>query len=204
MSTTPEAPVTAARDPWFRRYRAGTIAVIGVLFAAILVLRLMMDSVSDASTMLFVLPVALAAVAFGLRAGLIAGVLGVALVVVWVEATGTSLSVIGWASRVVPLLLLGYLLGDAVDRLRLAEQDKLRAEAAALLSRQAIEINDSIVQGMAAARWALESGRLDVGLKILETTMSQAHEVVSDLIRQAGLGIPAPGPSEARTPPGRG
>lgn len=184
------------REPWFRGHRTGTVVVIGVLFAAILLVRLLMRPVADASSMLYVLPVALAALAFGWRAGVLAGVIGIALIGVWAVVTSSSLSPVGWTSRAVPLLLLGYLLGDASDRLRRAEDERLRAEAAAMLYRQAIEINDSIVQGMAAARWALESGRAEAGMKILDTTMGQAQELVSELIRQAGLGVPAPTPVE--------
>ncbi|MET7280734.1 hypothetical protein ABZS29_21020 [Kribbella sp. NPDC005582] len=197
MSTTTHTGQAAVvREPWFRGHRTGTVVVIGVLFAAILLVRLLMRPVADASSMLYVLPVALAALAFGWRAGVLAGVTGIALIGVWAVVTSASLSPVGWISRAAPLLLLGYLLGDASDRLRRAEDDRLRAEAAALLYRQAIEINDSIVQGMAAARWALESGRAEAGMKILDTTMGQAQELVSELIRQAGLGVPAPTPVE--------
>jgi hypothetical protein len=146
-----------------------------------------------------VLPVALAALAFGLWAGLAAGLTGVGVIVVWAASAGTVYGPIGWTARVVPLMLLGGLLGDASDRLLRAEAERRRVEAAALLYREAIEINDSLVQGMAAARWALESGRVEEGLKTLDVTIVQAQDLVSGLIRQAGLGDLAGLPDQVGT-----
>jgi hypothetical protein len=78
--------------------------------------------------------------------------------------------------------------GDASDRLRRAEEQRQRFEAAALLHREAIEINDSLVQGMAAAKWSLESGQTDLGIQTLETTLNRAQDLVSGLIRRADMG----------------
>lgn len=57
-----------------------------------------------------------------------------------------------------------------------------------LLHRQAIEINDSLLQRMTAAKWALESGRTEAGLEILTTAVSEAHRLVSELLRRAEMG----------------
>ena len=176
------------RGPWFRQRPIVALAVAGVLYASVLALRLLAGGSADAYTLLFVFPVALVAVTFGLRAGLAAGVVAVSLIVVWVVVDDVSLNLVGWGARILPLLLLGALLGDASDRLRRAEEEKRRLESAALLYREAIEINDSLVQGIAAARWALEAGRVDAGLRTLEQTIVQAEELVSGLIRQAGMG----------------
>lgn len=177
-----------ARDPWFRQHPTAALVVAGLLFASVWAVRLADGDAVDASMLLFTLPVALIAVAFGRRAGVAAGALAVLMVVTWVLATGTDLGPVGWIARCLPELLLGFLLGDASDRLRRAEGERRKLESGALLYREAIEINDSLVQGMAAARWALEAGRPDDGLKTLETTIGQAQDLVSDLIRQAGMG----------------
>jgi K+-sensing histidine kinase KdpD len=176
------------RDPWFRRRPRAALTIAALLFAAVLVLRMFVGDAADAYSMLYVLPVALVATAFGLRAGIAAGMVGVALVAVWVLADDVSLSPTGWLSRAVPILLLGIVLGDATDRLRRAEEQRQRLEASALLHREAIEINDSLVQGMAAAKWSLESGQTDLGIQTLETTISQAQDLVSGLIRRADMG----------------
>jgi hypothetical protein len=89
---------------------------------------------------------------------------------------------------VLPLLLLGVLLGHATDRERRAHEEHRRLEAAALLHREAIEVNDSLVQGMAAAKWSFESGQVDTGTRILDRTIADAHDLVSGLIRRADMG----------------
>jgi glucose-6-phosphate-specific signal transduction histidine kinase len=187
MSVIAGGSAGSPRGPWFRQHPSIALAVAGLLFVWVLLLRVFAGDPVDASTLLFTLPVALVAVAFGLRAGVIAGALAVVLIVVWVVTTDTALSPVGWISRLVPEILLGLLLGHASDRLRRADDEQRRLESAALLYREAIEINDSLVQGMAAARWALEAGRTEAGLKTLEDTIGQAQELVSDLIKQAGM-----------------
>ncbi len=176
------------RDPWFRRHAPVVLVIAALLFGAVLLLRLLAGDVSDAYSMLYVLPVALVATAFGRRAGAGAGVVAVALIGVWAVADRVTLTPTAWLSRATPLLLLGVVLGDATDRLHRAEGQRQRLEAAALLHREAIEINDSLVQGMAAAKWSLESGQTDLGIRTLETTMSRAQDLVSELIRRADMG----------------
>jgi signal transduction histidine kinase len=165
--------------------------VVVALFAGVLATRLLAgDGAGDAAGLLYVLPVALAAVAFGRRAGLAAGLVGVALVVLWAVLRNADISLLGWVSRVVPLLLLGVLLGDATERLGAADLRRRELEAAAQRHRDAAEISDSLIQGMTAARWALEAERHDVALRTLEETISRGQQLVSDLLRGADL---APG-----------
>lgn len=183
------APIT--RDPWFRRHPNLALTVAGVLYVAVLSLRLLVGDPVDAYSMLYALPVALVAMTSGLRAGMVAGLVAVGLTVVWALVNDVDLTVTGWASRVLPLLLLGALLGQATDRARRAEIEHRRLEAAALLHRQAIEINDSLVQGMAAAMWSFDAGQVEAGKKVLEQTLAQAHELVSGLIRRADMGARA-------------
>lgn len=174
-------------DPWFRRHPELALTVAGILYTAVLALRLLAGNPVDAYSMLYALPVALVAMTSGLRAGTLAGMVAVGLTVVWALVKDISLTPSGWASRVVPLLLLGVLVGHATDRARRAEREHRRLEAAALLHREAIEVNDSLVQGTAAAMWLLEAGHVEAGTKTLEQTLSQAHDLVSGLIRRAGM-----------------
>jgi hypothetical protein len=39
-----------------------------------------------------------------------------------------------------------------------------------------------------AAKWSLEAGSIDAGLTTLDDTLNRARELVSGLIRQAGMG----------------
>jgi hypothetical protein len=198
--TRPSPVATRPGEPWFSARPRLTLLVIGVLFASVLALRLLAGGPVDAYSMLYVLPVALAATAFGVRGGVTAGLVAVALVVVWTLVRDVTLGPTGWGTRAVPLLLLGVLLGRAMDRARRAEVDLRRHEVAAVLHKEAIEINDSLVQRMTAVKWSLEAGRTEAGLEILTTAVSEAHQLVSDLLRRAEMGDrsePLPGSAQA-------
>jgi hypothetical protein len=175
------------RGPWFRQRPAIAFVVAGVLYAAVLALTVFAGEPADDYVLLYVFPVALISIAFGLRAGVMAGLTALVMIVLWVALRDISLTATGWTSRALPLLLLGGLVGRASDRLREAEMERRQLEAAALLQRDAVEINDSLVQGMAAARWSLQAGQMDTGLRILDETLEQGQEMVSDLIRRAGM-----------------
>lgn len=176
------------RGPWFRERPRLALSVAAVLFAAVLCLRLLAGGPADAYSLLYVFPVALVATATGARTGVAAGLLAVALTVFWAVVRDVSLSPAAWASRAFPMLLLGFLVGDASERLRRTEAERRRLESAAQVHREAVEINDTLVQGMVAAKWSLEAGQLDAGLRILSETISRGHELVSSLIRQADMG----------------
>jgi len=163
------------------------VALAGLLFAGVFVVRLLAGDAADAYSMLYAFPVALIATTFGIRAGAGASLLAVALIVAWTLVDHITLTPLGWASRVLPLLLLGILLGESTDRMRTVERGRRRLAAAALLHREAIEINDSLLQGMAAAKWSIETGSVDAGLRTLDDTMTRAHRLVSDLIRRAEM-----------------
>jgi hypothetical protein len=203
----PPTPRTPG-DPWFRGRPHVTIAVTTALFVAVFTVRLLVDSPAEAYSMFYALPVALAATAFGLRGGVVSGLLAIVLIVVWALVRGVSLSPGGWATRVVPILLLAVLLGEATDRARRAERERHRLEQAALLHREAIEINDVLIQRMTAAKWSLEAGHTEDGLKALTLAMTEAEQLVSGLIRRAGMGdrsehLPDAAGGNPSTPNGR-
>lgn len=173
--------------PWFRRWPAASVTVAAALYAGFFALRLTTGGPSDTTSMFYALPIALLAVTFGLVVGLAAGLVGVGLVVIWAVVDHVGLTPVGWATRVVPLLLLGALLGQAADRLHRSEAERARLNKAAHWHRQAAEINDSIVQGLAVAKWSLEGGDLDTALRVVSDTLDEAHTMVSQLLRDAGL-----------------
>jgi signal transduction histidine kinase len=168
------------------------------MFGAVLALRLLDgDAAENAISLLYTLPVALAAVTFGRRGGITSGLVAVALVAVWVVVSDVDLSWLGWLTRLVPLLLLGTLLGDASERLTREQRRRSELEAAAQRHRDAAEISDSLLQGMSAAKWAIEAERHDLAAQTLEETINKGQRLVSDLLRGADL---APGRSAARPP----
>lgn len=181
--------LTRSPAPWFRERPGRTVAVAAALFGAVFALRMLGNAPEDAVTMLYALPIALLALAFGRTMGLGAGVFAVGLVAAWAVWRDVDLSALGWASRITPLLLLGALLGDASDRLAAADLRQRALEAAAQRHRDATEVNDTLIQGMAAAKWSLEAGSHDAGLRTLEETIALGHDLVSKLMREADMGL---------------
>lgn len=183
---------TPGRLPWFRSRPRRTLLVAAALFLGIFALRLSVSGLDSAITLLFVLPISLLALARGLRAGLAAGVLATVLLVAWVWLDGVELSPLGWATRVLPLLLTGILLGDAADRLDTSEERRRELELAAQRHAQAAEINDTLVQGMSSAKWSLETGDVEGGIRTLRETIGMGQQLVSELLRETapltGLG----------------
>lgn len=172
--------------PWFRTRPGLALASAVALFVAVTVLRIGTgDDAIPGITMLYVLPVSLVALSWGRRAGIGSGLVAVGLGALWDMTGGVDVSPMGWVSRAVPLLLVGFLLGDASDRLRRAEVEHLGFEAQELLRRQAADVNDTLVQGMVAAKWALECGNVDAGVRMLTTTLRTGQELVSDLMRRS-------------------
>ena len=157
------------------------------LYVAVLGLRYVAPG-QDPITLLLCLPIALLAVTFGLRAGLLAGAAGVLLLVVCSATEQVHLSSWALVSRAVPMLLLGGLLGDAFDQLRRSEDERRRLEAIAQRHRDAVEFNDGVLQEFAAAKWALEAGHPDRGLEILTRSLSAAEDIVSEMLRDVDTG----------------
>ena len=193
-STSPHAYV-----PWFSRRPGLALAGVVAMFAGITAARFALgDDATVGITLLYMVPISLAALVWGRVPGLVASGVALVLLVMWVLVSGVDLTPLGWAARVVPILLVGLLLGDASERLQRAEQARLEQVERELLHRQAVEINDSLLQGMAAAKWALEAGRADVGLERLSDAIVSGQQLVSGLIRDSEMGpLHAPGPFRA-------
>jgi HD-GYP domain-containing protein (c-di-GMP phosphodiesterase class II) len=116
-----------ADTPGAERPRPGiatTIALALALFLGIFALRASDPNVSDGEGILFVLPICMLALRFGLRGGLAGALAGLALMAVWdANHDHLSLSLLGYLNRGVAFVALGVLLGMFVDR-----RSKLEAE----------------------------------------------------------------------------
>jgi PAS domain S-box-containing protein len=71
---------------------------------------------------------------------------------------------------------------DATDR-KLAEEARLVLHDAEISRRQALQLNDDIVQGLAIAKMAFEMGHTDRMAEALRLTLDRAQAIVSDLIQ---------------------
>jgi len=106
--------------------RRNTAIAAAILFAAIFVVRATVGTLGDGITFLYVMPVVLVGVGLGLRAGLIAGVVAFVLASVWLVASDTPLSVLGFVNRAVVFLFVGGLSGRFADDLRAVEAESSR------------------------------------------------------------------------------
>ena len=66
--------------------------------------------------------------------------------------------------------------------------------------QQALELNDEVVQGLAAAKMAMETGRHDQGLEVVAATLERAKGIVSRLLEQNGDETLEPGAFVRETP----
>lgn len=195
---------TAGETAGVRLRRLPPGAVVGVaaaMFAAVLGVRWLTDGPADAVALLFTIPVALLAVTLGARAGALGSLVGIALLALWVRHAGGHLTVLGWVARATPMLLLGVLLGRAVDLLHRTDAERHRLATRADRHRAAVELNDTMVQALTAAKWSLESGNTLRALDIVSDTLEVGHRLVSDLIRDAELGSAWTGPTVPGRPP---
>jgi PAS domain S-box-containing protein len=105
------------------------LAVAVVLFAVVLVLKLTIRAPGFGFPLLFDVPVALVALAYGARGGLIAAAAGMVLYAVGDIPAEVHSNVAGYISRAVTFFLLGGLLGLYVDRLRQVDRAARRLAA---------------------------------------------------------------------------
>lgn len=176
--------------PWFRLRPAEAVTVAACLFVAISVLQWFVDGAGQAVVMLYLLPVALVAVTFGMRGGVAAAAcaFGVFAIFEVFHATG-DIDAEGWMVRAMALFLLGSLLGRATDEMEasrrsaLAEQEgRCRLEAAIRRYTDAIEISDSILQQLVAAKWLAEAGRSAQVVDLLDDTIVRGEHMVAGLL----------------------
>lgn len=98
------------------------LALAAALYFAVLALRMLDPVATDAEGTLYVLPISVLALRYGLRGGVIGGLVALALVVAWDLTTPREgLSAIAYLDRGVAFATLGALVGLTVDRRRRAE-----------------------------------------------------------------------------------
>jgi PAS domain S-box-containing protein len=91
-----------------------TAALVG--FALIFAVRLLDGNPANAEGALYVIPVGVLALRFGLRGGAMGALLALALTVGWGLIDGVHFTTIGYATRALTIVALATLLGTFVDR----------------------------------------------------------------------------------------
>jgi len=184
--------------PWYRLRPGGAVVVAIGLFAVVSILQWFVDGSGQAIAVLYVLPIALLAVTFGERAGLIGATTGFVLFAVFeiVHSSG-DIDATGWAVRAIAMFLLGGLLGHATDRTTASERaaldeqrERCRLEEANHRYAEAIEINDSLIQEVVAAKWKVEQGQTEQAAEILTATIATGERIVAELLPRRVEAIP--------------
>jgi PAS domain S-box-containing protein len=78
-------------------------------------------------------------------------------------------------------VLVALFLRDATTRIE-GEAMAARLGEAQLRRRQALEINDNVVQGLVAAVYALDQGEVESSMSFLDRTLSSARAMMDDLL----------------------
>ena len=181
-------PLQGAAEPWEDR-RALLVAV--VLFAAITVLRVIVESPREAITVLYVIPVALVAVQYGLVAGLVAALVAFAAFAIWDQASDAGVTAIGYLSRGGAFVGVGAVVGLLSERLRRAERRVARLA-------DAEDFSSSVVQELTVAHLALERGETAEAREAVARTLRTAVAMVGDHLPDD------PRPGDFRVTPGDG
>jgi signal transduction histidine kinase len=140
------------------RRRRAVVALALALFAATFAARLAVDDPGALLANFFTIPIAILAIEFGLRGGLIAAALALALVVTWGEVKNLDVGMLGYVSRAAVFVVVGGLVGRFAERLR-----------ADVLARQRIQRSLSLYAGeleAANARLAQSVLRLEAFAEI--------------------------------------
>ena len=99
--------------------RRGLVAgVAAVLFAATFAARLLVDDPDALLANFYVIPIAVLAIEFGVRAGLIAAALAFALVPAWSVINDVDVDALGYISRGAAFVVTGFVVGRFSERLR--------------------------------------------------------------------------------------
>ncbi len=110
-----------------------TLVLALALFAAVFALRVNDSNVGDAEGALFIVPICVLALRFGMRGALCGSLLALMLVVVWGQVRpDVHLLTVGYVVRAITLLCVAALLGTFVERRRGLEAGILRYYEASL------------------------------------------------------------------------
>jgi signal transduction histidine kinase len=142
------------------------LAVSAVLLAVVFVLRLSVTTPGFGITLLYDIPVALVAVAYGFRAGIVAATVALGVFALGESlapihtSTGVTVGVnaIGYVSRALVFYLLGGLLGLYSDRLRKNFAERQEAEAQILAKDKRLASVEALarIREEERRRWARE------------------------------------------------
>lgn len=106
--------------------RRESIAIAAILFVAIFIVRTTVGTVADAISFLYVVPVVIVAISFGMRAGAVAGAVAFLLSSASALIADQPTSALGYVNRATVFLFIGALVGRFAEDLRSLETESTR------------------------------------------------------------------------------
>jgi PAS domain S-box-containing protein len=103
--------------------RGMVLAASAVCFGALYANKSADAAVADAVVIMFVVPVAILALEFGLRGGILGSIVALLLAGAWHSADASGISGLGYAARALTFLVLGAGIGQVADVRRRLERD---------------------------------------------------------------------------------
>ena len=173
-------------------FRTAAAASAAGLYALVTAARFASDELGDGFTFLYVMPIALLAVLFGLAGGLLAAALALALSIAWIAIEDPDVAAIGVLTRAVSFVVVGGVVGAYSDRARRALADSARRREE--LERSNLELDRfaavashdlseplRTVTGLAQVLQRRYEGRLD------DTGEDLVHHIVAGTTRMQRL-----------------
>ena len=168
-------------DPRFRR-----LAIAGVLFVAIVAARVLATDPSDGWLFLLIVPIAIVAIEYAFVGGALMATLASLAVVVLKLSDAMTYSTLGIIVRIAAFYFAGAGVGYLSAERRRREGEIGELERRARTHREALELNDDVIQGLAVAKMALEMGDADKARTTLEATLKRAQEIASERLTHEG------------------
>ena len=176
LKTPPRRPSQARR--------AAIVALAALLFVIAFTSRLVVDDPNALLANFYVVPIAVLAIEFGTRAGLIAAAVAFALVPAWSVINSVHVDALGYVSRGAAFLVTGVIVGGFSDRLRkdIAERQDAQRDLA-LYADQLEGSNRDLARSVARLEAFAEIARAVGGEtdleRILSLILAHGREIVS-------------------------
>ncbi|MFZ0975767.1 MAG: GAF domain-containing protein, partial [Solirubrobacteraceae bacterium] len=176
LKTPPRRPSQARR--------AAIVALAAVLFVIAFTARLAVDDPNALLANFYIVPIAVLAIEFGTRAGVLAAALALALVPAWSVINAVHVDALGYVSRGAAFLVTGVIVGGFSDRLRndIAERQDAQRDLA-LYADQLEGSNRDLARSVARLEAFAEIARAVGGEtdleRILSLILAHGREIVS-------------------------
>jgi signal transduction histidine kinase len=125
--------------------RAAIVALAVVLFAAGFSARLAVNDPNALLANFYIVPIAVLAIEFGMRAGLIAAAVAFALVPAWSVINTVHVDALGYVSRGAAFLFTGVIVGAFADRLRHDITERREAQRDLALYADQLESSNQVL-----------------------------------------------------------